>query len=282
VALQRPYEMLIDVDHPALVVVLVDQSDSMQRESGHDRNIKKAIGVADAVNTLLHNLVVTCTRQDVVKDFFHVSVIGYGRTVGLRLQDPDSFQSFVPISRLAKKAIRTEERAMLTDDGSFQNCQCPVWLEPFTDGLTPMCEMFRFAREVVADFLSDYSNCFPPVIVNITDGESSDGDPTKAAEELKKCSSINGNVLLFNVHISSMETKTIAFPARSEQLPDRFSRLMFNLSSELPDVMVNSASRYPEYKLEPGARGFIFNASMADVSRMLAIGTVAGFAQKAK
>lgn len=171
---------------------------------------------------------------------------------------------------------------MLAADGSFQNGQCPVWLEPFTDGLTPMCQMFRFTREVVADFLSEYSNCFPPVIVNITDGESSDGDPSQAAEDLKRCSSVNGNVLLFNVHISSIETKTIAFPSCSEQLPDRFSRLMFSLSSELPDVMMSSAGRYPEYCLQPGARGFIFNASMADVSRMLAIGTVAGLAQKAK
>ena len=45
-------------------------------------NQKKADGVADAINRMLQNLVIKCAKEEGIRDYFHVAVIGYGAQVG--------------------------------------------------------------------------------------------------------------------------------------------------------------------------------------------------------
>jgi len=42
----------------------------------------KADAVADAMNRLLSNLVVQCSKNEGVRDYFYVSVLGYGAQFG--------------------------------------------------------------------------------------------------------------------------------------------------------------------------------------------------------
>ena len=58
----------------------------------------KAEQVADAINRLLQNLVIRCTRNNAVRDYYHVGVLGYGATVGSAFTGALAGKDLVPIS----------------------------------------------------------------------------------------------------------------------------------------------------------------------------------------
>src|SRR6185369_18053159 len=76
-----PYSAEISRTRPACVLILVDQSGSMDEPFAGMSEKKKSEGVADAVNRLIQNLVLKCAKADGVRDYFHVGVIGYGAKV---------------------------------------------------------------------------------------------------------------------------------------------------------------------------------------------------------
>jgi hypothetical protein len=84
--------------------------------------------------------------------------------------------------------------------------------------------------------------------------------------------SSDGNVLLFNVHLSSSAAQPIAYPNRADALPDQYAKLLFDTASELTPFM-QSIAREQGYNPEPGARGFVFNGDLALVIQSLDIGT---------
>ena len=81
---------------------------------------------------------------------------------------------------------------------------------------------------------------FPPIVLNITDGEASDATPQTLLAEagsIKSVATRDGNVLLFNIHLAGSGTQTSAqcFPSNREELPCiRYADLLYDMSSELP------------------------------------------------
>ena len=59
-------------------VFLLDQSASMQDPIGGGEGQRKCDVVADALNRLLSELTIKCAKEEGVRDYFSVSVIGYG------------------------------------------------------------------------------------------------------------------------------------------------------------------------------------------------------------
>jgi len=141
-----------------------------------------------------------------------------------------------------------------------------------------MGEALQLACQTVARFVSEHANCFPPIVINITDGEATDVSPeelAQIAESVRAVKSEDGNVLLFNVHISSASAHPILFPASDEGLPDAYARLLFRMSSPLPPSMFQQAQKMFEgqQRIREGARGFAFNADLVSVIQFLEIGT---------
>ena len=128
------------------------------------------------------------------------------------------------------------------------------------------------AATLLAGFLVEHPDCFPPVVLNLTDGEANDGDPEGRAAELRKLSSTDGNVLLFNAHISSQGEAAILFPDAEGVLSDAYSRQLFRMSSLLPPPMRDEA-RTIGYATSAATRGFVFNANLDAVVQFLNIGT---------
>jgi hypothetical protein len=108
--------------------------------------------------------------------------------------------------------------------------------------------------------------------MNLTDGQPTDGDPREAAAELRSLASSDGNVLVFNAHLSDKQDKPIEFPAEESGLPDDFARLLFRMSSELPPKLLEAAKN-AGLPAAPKSRGFVFNADLVAVIRFLDIGT---------
>jgi uncharacterized protein YegL len=270
-----PFSAEIKRTNPCCVLFLIDQSKSMDGSFGRQPGKKKSEGVADAINRLLQSLALKCSKSDGIRDYFHVGVLGYGNDVK-SLIGSDGTRALQPISSIANSPSRVELRQEMVDDDSGglveESFRFPVWFEPAAKGKTPMNAAVEMAYGVVQDFLATYPDCFPPLVMNLTDGEPTDANPLAAANALKSLQSSDGNVLFFNAHLSTMQGVPIAFPGDETNLPDKFSKLLFRMSSRLPPRMMKAAED-EGYAVHAQSRGFMFNADMVSVIRFLEIGT---------
>jgi hypothetical protein len=271
-----PYAAEITRTNPTCFLFLIDQSSSMLEPFAGKEDKKKAEGVADAINRLLQNLILKCAKSDGIRDYFHVGVIGYGGRVVPALGGSLAGQTLVPISAIANNPLRVEQRTRKVDDGAGgifeQSFKFPIWFESRATGKTPMCEALKLAEKYLEVFLGQYPGCYPPLVVNITDGMATDGDPLPIATKLQQIVSKDGNVMLFNAHVSDSEVLPIEYPAAESALPDKFAKLLFRMSSPLPAKLFDAA-RAEKFLVQPGSRGFVFNADLVSVIRFLDIGT---------
>jgi hypothetical protein len=182
----------------------------------------------------------------------------------------------VPVSELASKPLRIEERIKKSDDGAGgvmeQTVKFPVWFDSYWKGATPMCAALHEATRIVDTWCQEHPKGFPPIVINITDGEATDGDLVAEARKLTAVSGEDGSVLLFNIHLSSTAGPSIELPGNASKLPDQHAKALFEASSTLTPFMV---ARATELGLPAGenSRGFIFNAQPLHVIHFLDIGT---------
>jgi hypothetical protein len=278
-----PYSAEISRSNPTCFLFLIDQSKSMRNPLGGDVTRKKADGVAESINRLLYTLVLRCVWGQAVLDRFHIGVIGYGRQVKSGLGGMLAGRDLVPIGEVARSPLRVEQRVNKVDDGrggvTEQTVKFPIWFEPVADGKTPMTAALEKACALLGGFLAEHPSCYPPLVINITDGEATDGNPEIPAAKLRELSSNDGHVLLFNAHLSSRAEKTIEFPQEEDGLPDGSAHRLFRMSSCLPPPMHYPARQAGIY-VTGETRGFVFNADLASVVRFLDIGTRIDFKNK--
>jgi len=287
--------------NPSAFLFLIDQSGSMQdvldpsnvqaldqpvsvdgRTYTHSASGRtKAQGVADAINKLLQNLVIKCAKSEGVRDYYHVGVIGYGGDNSASRISPAfsgalTGRDLVPVSDIANSPARVDERSKKVDDGAGglvdQKVKFPIWFDAVAGGGTPMCAALSKAQSILSGWVSQYPTGFPPICINISDGESTDGDPTQPAEGVKALSTADGSVLLFNIHVSAQAGTPVEFPDSDTGLPDQFAKLLFSMSSLLPAHM-QSIAQQENIKISELSRGFAFNADMVSLIRFLDIGT---------
>ncbi len=275
-----PYAAEISRSNPTCFLFLVDQSKSMAGPLAGDLARTKADAVAESVNRLLYTLVLRCVWGQNVLDRFHVGVVGYGRHVGSALGGALAGRDLVPIGQVAHNPLRVEQRVHKVEDGRGgqveQVVKFPVWFDALAGGKTPMSHTLDRACTLLAGFLAEHPTCYPPLVINISDGEATDGDPLAPAGRLKALSSEDGEVLLFNVHLSSRQEQPIEFPDREAVLPDHWARQLFRMSSRLPPPM-HGPARQAGLHVNGETRGFVFNADLASVVRFLDIGTRVDF-----
>lgn len=271
-----PYAAEISRTNPSCFLFLVDQSGSMSKPFGGQAGKVKAQGVADAINRLLQNLVLKCAKSEGIRDYFHVGVIGYGNAVSPAFGGALANRCLVPISEVANNPLRVEQRSRKVDDGAGglidQKFKFPVWFEPTGEGKTPMCQAFNLARKTMGEFIGHFGSSYPPLVVNITDGMATDGNPEPAAQALRNLQTSDGNVLLFNAHVSSRPDRPIEFPDKEAGLPDDYAKLLFRMSSALP-AKIQAAAKGEGFNVTPATRGFVFNADLVSVIRFMDIGT---------
>jgi len=230
------------------------------------KNRRKADALADAINHLLQNLVIRCAKEEGVRDYFSVCVIGYGNKVGPAFSGSLAGRELVPISDVGNMPARIEERVKKSDDGAGgileQKIRMPIWFDPIADGGTPMCNALAQAQAIVQRWLEQHPDCFPPAIIHITDGESTDGDPGQMMKAATSLRSSDGNVLLFNIHLSSDASSTpIAFPDSAANLPNQYAKTLFDCASPLTYNMRMMANSQHGMNLADGARGMCSTAT---------------------
>jgi hypothetical protein len=270
------YAAQISRTNPACWLFLIDQSQSMSEPFVGGAGQTKATVVADALNRLIQNVVLRSAKADGIRDYFRIGVIGYGATVKAGLGGSVPFKILIPVSELGVHPLRVETRTKLTPDGAGgvveQKVKFPVWFDAAASGKTPMCEALAAAGLAVKGFVDEFPNAYPPMVLNLTDGMPTDGNPQINARMLCNQGTSDGSALLFNLLISSKPVPADYFPNTEEHLPDVFSKLLFRMSSVLPPRLWEAA-RAEGHDLKLKARGVVINADPTAIVRFLDIGT---------
>lgn len=275
------YNQTIDRQNPALFIFLLDQSFSMEEPLGNSSQ-RKMDELALALNGWLQNMVITATKDDGIRNYMDIAVIGYrtDQEANPILESPlcpelknQTCVSIVDISNHPRIEKRTRQ---FLDEDTNELMQAeeevPVWVDAVAEGGTPMCTALHKAYEIASEWIPKHMNSFPPIVIHITDGESSEGDPLPYAEPLKDLATDYGNLLLLNCHLSATAADPFKFPASAEILPDELARVLFKMSSVVPEVFVKRA-RELGLEVQEGARCMVFNADMVTLIRFLDFGT---------
>ena len=281
------YSTEISRDRPGAFLFLIDQSRSMNKQFGlgHDGSpASRAAVVAEALNVTVGELVNRCMRDEGVRDYFDVGIIGYGRTnrPAFCWEDGLTGRSMVSVSEVAENArierieIETEVRDQLVTETAVVS----KWVTPVAAESTPMNAALILARGTLEEWIYRHPTSFPPVVINISDGMANDVDSDQellvTAQRLTSLKTMDGNVLMINCHISGEKTKPIVFPWSAMQLPDDpYARLLFEMSSEMSPrhraIVCELFERDPE--ATPTMRGMAFNADAVALVKLLDIGT---------
>lgn len=272
-----PYEAEISRANPSCFIFLIDQSASMSDAISGEVGTSKQQAVADALNRLLTELVLRCAREEGVRDYFHVAVIGYGaQRADSVLAGALAGQDLVPIGQIAEHPLHVEKRTRKEPDGAGGAVELqtdfPIWVEPSANGNTPMCQALGKARDLIRDWVRQHPRSYPPIALNLTDGEANDGDPVPSAVQLRALGTDDGQALLFNLHVSTAALTPIAFPDTDASLPDAYARTLFEMSSVLPPQARGYAAKVG-YQVGDASRGFVYNADIVSVVQFLDIGS---------
>lgn len=265
------YNAWITRKTPACVVFVIDQSGSMEDpfQLPGEPMVSKAQGVADVVNRTLGGLVLSCTKGEAVWDRFHIGAVTYGGRAALA----PGFSGLMRLSDIADTPLDVPMREVRYPDGTTSEVAFPIWFNPVHAGETPMCAALELACNLVERWAQENPESFPPIIFNISDGDSTDGDPRAAMERLKSISTGDGACLVFNCLLSDGSGPRVIWPSQEDQVPAGTLRSLYLGSSELPPSMRARAAAAHGLALEEGARGVALNAALTDLVRLLDIGT---------
>jgi uncharacterized protein YegL len=283
----KPYTAQITRETPSAFVFLIDQSGSMKEKIDYrNEKISKAEAVTLIVNETLNDVLNRCQKDSEVRDYFEIALIGYGgkdrEQANFAWEGALADKTFVKIAELATTFISQEIITIETNmRGRVIQTQKPIkkWISPLAQSLTPMRHALEMCGQLLEDWLIRYQHkdIFPPIVINITDGEATDGkekELMQAANRIKNLHTVDGNVLLLNVHLSDAGNTPILFPTYAQELPDdEHAQLLFKMSSDMPSIFNNDIARLTGKDTAGAYSGMAFNADAKSLVSMMQIGT---------
>lgn len=273
------YEAEISRANPTCFIFLIDHSTSMNEPiMGVAGNPRKSAFAADAINKVIQSLVVSASKDMDIRNYYKIGIIGYGSEVKSLFSGGLAGQELVWVEDVYQNPLRIEDRVRRESDGAGGfievNHKFPVWVDPLARGQTQMCKALEMAEELLLGWVEEHPDSYPPTIINITDGESNDGDPRVPATRLQAVSTSDGSAVLLTVHLSSHEfTSQVFFPCEPDMMPDYVSKKMFDMSSILTPKMRQTCQELLGVELCDTARGIVYNADIAGLVQALEIGT---------
>lgn len=270
-----------DIQNPGCVVLLVDESSGMgavMRElttEGKPSGRPNSERVATAINALL--------KQLAAGPSFDLALVGYQSdaqglaNVGCRWSGPLAGHEFVPTGELAAAPLRTETRVRKIPTGSFgppreESVDFPVWYAPTLGAKAPQIAAYTFCRELISRWAAEAGpEPGMPLVVHISAGASGDGNPQLAISKLMELTTPGGHPLLLQAHLAaSAAVVSAVYPSNYVYLTIGSARDQFRRASVLPPHLVE-ALQAAHVTVNPGARGLIYNAKIADLIQMLSL-----------
>ena len=244
-------------------------------------NITRAEAVTLMANALITELIDRCQRTDALRNYYDIAVIGYANDEVESLLGKQGFISIEQLKQMApeRSTISIEEEL---PDGSSAMVTHSIteWIRPKAEGKTPMYEALLCVRDLVGKWCAEPENreSFPPIVINITDGESSDCDDRELCDicsQIRRQATADGNTLLLNIHISANSTiPSMVFPMAEELVAaDRYARTLAECSSIMPEAFNESIQQIKGAGATPPFIGMGYNASIIELLSIINIGS---------
>ncbi|MDO4758463.1 MAG: VWA domain-containing protein [Rikenellaceae bacterium] len=278
------YRQSITRAHRTAFFLLIDGSGSMAEEIPFRGVIcSKAQALATVTNELIFELIERARRTDGIRDYYDVAIWSYSGDEAVRSLLPNGLK-LISIEELAALPVermkRTIDVTLPNGEPALRQVEIPTWVKPTACGLTPMVEALRTARDELALWIAreEHRTSFPPIVFNITDGDATDGtveELRSVASQIRQLHTEDGNVLLMNIHIGHALSSHTFLPNEEEgaALEGR-ARLLYDLSSELPDCFTEAIHTAKGGYGLPPYRGMGFNTSISELVTMLNIGSI--------
>jgi hypothetical protein len=246
-----------------LIVFLIDQSASMSQTWSNGLTL--ADNVAYSINLTLNDIIVRLTDGTTgdVKNTATIAAIGYGGK-----DDYNAETLFCEtISEIDEKYPKAPT-TIATKEGN-STIDCIQVVKSVSNYGTPMASAFKMAKEVVEAWINTHNGTQDPVpvVINISEGAPTDSesDVKKYANEILNLSIPDGNVLVFNIHISSSASgQEVKFPADGQTMPDEMSKLLYDISSKVSKDLINQNYQLQSKNIQPGSRLFMSNVNKAE------------------
>lgn len=285
------YTAQITRNTPTAFIFLIDQSVSMQKYTTlYGEEMPMAEAVARIVNHQLNELVLRCIKGSETRDYYDIAIIGYGEKAYSGWKGELEGRDFVKPSELKEhpyKKITTKKETRTRKGVKVVEIEEVQWIEAeATEGWTRVHHAFEKAKGLLDEWMEKYhdKDCYPPTIINITDGEFNGATKEyvlQQANELKSMFTNDGNVILFNIHISANKAVCVTCPASKDEVS--FSSLattMYEMSSLLP---MRYSDRIADLRKDgtPNNRytAMSINADMSTLIQLMDIGTPTNISQ---
>jgi hypothetical protein len=268
---------------PGCMIFLLDQSDSMKDPFANEQvgsGRRKSDMVATIFNSFLNELITinTTVQSDgtpEVKRRAEVCALGYqGSTVTSAFEGELAHQPFLSLADLQMNPLDIEirKRKEMDDSGNMYEVEVPfpIWIKAKHSGGTPMRAALERAEAIAAQWADNHPTNYPPVIINLTDGVVTDGDPMNIAQKIAGIETSDGHALLFNVHITDLNASPVLYPASESDLPNnQYARKLFAMSSVIPETSrALLESLLGGREVASDARGMIFNGDASSIRLM--------------
>ncbi len=154
------------------------------------------------------------------------------------------------------------------------------WIQANHSGhWTHFHDAFDHAKKLLEEWMVQHhdKDCYPPTIIHVTDGEYNGATREtvqQKANELKSMFTNDGNVIMFNIHISADKDSPVTFPRSKEELgEDKYAINLFELSSLLPLRYNEEICKMKETDSSQRHSAMAVNADMATLIKLMDIGT---------
>ena len=285
------YTAQITRNTPTAFIFLIDQSVSMQNYTTlYGEEMPMAEAVARIVNHQLNELVLRCIKGSETRDYYDIAIIGYGENAYSGWKGELEGRDFVKPSELKEhpyKKITTKKETRTRKGVKVVEVEEVQWIEAeATQGWTRVHHAFEKAKGLLDEWMEKHhdKDCYPPTIINITDGEFNGATKEyvlQQANELKSMFTNDGNVILFNIHISANKAICVTCPASKDEVS--FSSLattMYEMSSLLP---MRYSDRIADLRGDGTPnnryRAMSINADMSTLIQLMDIGTPTNISQ---
>lgn len=273
------YENNFTRANPGLIIIMVDQSGSMSMEWTDGKSLAEQ--TAMVINRCIAEMGLRFTSGSTIKESANIVLIGYGGepTYDATLIKSGTIKDFIEnpirIETIKKKDYNREM-------GFYEiDFDLPINIEPVAGYVTPMTSALSLAESIIKEWITrqstrDNTKDPVPMVINISDGAPTDEDgyvlsdfsPVVAlANSIKSIQCPDGNPLIFNIHLSADGgLKEVQFPKSKSELPDgdELSGLLYDMSSELPESMVDAARVSGFQDIEAGVKTFMSNVNKVE------------------
>lgn len=218
---------------PALVIYLVDVSDSMNYVCGTTTKIES---VNAALRDSIKNMVRRSMQDRMPQARYQVALLAYSTGV------VDVLHGICSLTELLQAGV-----PMLSAEGN-----------------TDTAAGFRAVELLLQGYLADLQRkraprCPAPLVCHLTDGMFTTGDPSPIVKRIRAMNVSDGPVLVENVY---MAEETLCKQVqdwyqwegvlRANELADNYAKQLYRLSSPLPETYRHSINNYG-YHLQKGA-----------------------------